>query len=923
MRLLTLGGIELRTAEGRAVAIQQKRLALLCYLTLRESGSYVQRHAAASVLWPDSTEIRARSALRTALHHLRGDIGADAILARGDEEIAVNPHVVWCDALEFERASKAAQFEEALALYRGPLLDGFLPSGLPEFGDWMDQKRRAFHWLAVHAARTLAEQASERSSAAAVPWVQRWIELAPYEEPAIRALMQVLLASGNRAQALDAFQNWSERLARDLNAQPSAETLRIADTIQSAARQRRSVPAIADSSPPPAERPPHVRRRPLRYAAGALAVLLIAAAALVLNRPEAERPPATIAVFPFSYGGGEQYRYLGSGMVELLGDQLGSTRGVLLVDSRAILKAVGRDQSLDVRRARDIARRLDGTHFVLGSILELNGGVQLSASLYDARRQKPALANVTLKGDVAHLFESVNRLGGELLANALRIESVTAPVGTESLPAAQAFLEGERAFLAGQYQSAAEAFKRAVDYDSTFARAHLSLSFAANWTGEWQLETRAIATALRYSARLSENDRMLLNAWSAHTKPRPRAADSLYSLLLQRSPQNAEAWFQLGEVRFHWGPTFGNASAQSRSAFEQTLRLMPGHGGALVHLLRLDARLGDTTTVNGLARHVGQVGARKQERIEAAILAAAAAGDEDAFRKSFGEYLEQRGGATAVSGLIVNMYRYDWADQAIRAALRADVTETDRIHLRVLLAQIEAGRGNLRGALDEAQSLTRTARARAAETTATILSLPFLDVAPAELHAARIALRPYLVFNAQLKPTYRNIGDDGIYYPRAAVLDGLLALRLQDESGVDRALQLLGAIPTQHIQLRALADQYAAVLRARRALSTNDASGALASLGEPDIEADMTYADLLSLPYDLARWTRAEAYEKLGRDREALRWYASFPDPAAADLMFLIEAHRRQARLHDKLGERAAADADRRAANKLSGTLQP
>ena len=46
---------------------------------------------------------------------------------------------------------------------------------------------------------------------------------------------------------------------------------------------------------------------------------------------------------------------------------------------------------------------------------------------------------------------------------------------------------------------------------------------------------------------------------------------------------------------------------------------------------------------------------------------------------------------------------------------------------------------------------------------------------------------------------------------------------------------------------------------------------------------------------------------EVGRRREALDWYATFPDPEAYDLAYLPAATLRRAELYDRLGNRAAA----------------
>jgi len=788
MRLLTLGRLELRTAEGSAVPAvlsQKKRVALLCYLAVREPGSFVQRHAVGALFWPESTEARARGALRNALHYLRTALGADAIITRGDEEIALDPRVLWCDAAEMEALVRAGRLEEALQLYRGPLLEGMLPRELPEFCEWLEQRRRAYHWMARDAARALAENASEESPSAAVPWTQRWLELAPYDEPAIRALVHVQLASGNRGAALDAFDEWAARLERDLAAQPSAETLRLMAAVRAT-----PAPAVASSQNPPE-------------------------AALTAPSPEPSRSEMPVA---------------------------------------------------PARRRRRLPA------LVAGPLLAL-----------------AAAAVFMLRGPDASPLDADD-------------------AGTESTAAAEAFAQGRAAYLSGQYHAAADAFQRAVVLDSTYARAHLALSFAADWTGRSGLQRSSIQRARQYATQLSQTDRLMLDAWDHHIghNPDPVAADSMYRAVLAREPDNAEAWYQLGEVRYHWGGTYGMTVDAAVPAFERTLALMPQHAGALIHLLRLRARTVDSSAVAALAARLASSGARAREQMEARVLVAAAAGDAERFRALLPPLWEQAGYETLLTSLLAS-YRFDWIADAARDLLLRDNTAQMRAFLRVAVAQLEAGRGSHRVALEEARALASVSRGRAAEITATLLVLPFAGAAERDLAAAREALRAYDAQDARVGPTVTHIADAGIYHPRMLLLRGLLSLRLRDGADVDATLARLDSLTAPTRQPELFARQYARVLRARRALDGGDAAAALSALGEPQIQAHKGFADVLSFPIVLERWTRAEALERLGRTRDALTWYEGFPDPTGADVMFTPHAHWRSALLHEELGERDAA----------------
>jgi len=56
------------------------------------------------------------------------------------------------------------------------------------------------------------------------------------------------------------------------------------------------------------------------------------------------------------------------------------------------------------------------------------------------------------------------------------------------------------------------------------------------------------------------------------------------------------------------------------------------------------------------------------------------------------------------------------------------------------------------------------------------------------------------------------------------------------------------------------------------------------------------------------RFLRAEILSELGRQEEALSWYASIPGRPLYDLVFMAPSHRRQAEIHERLGnpEKAA-----------------
>src|SRR5690242_7909273 len=91
-RLRTLGALDLRSADGtelRAVIAQPRRFALLAYLALTARAGPHRRDGLLTLFWPDQDEAHARNALSQAVHFLRRSLGADAIVARTDDDLAL------------------------------------------------------------------------------------------------------------------------------------------------------------------------------------------------------------------------------------------------------------------------------------------------------------------------------------------------------------------------------------------------------------------------------------------------------------------------------------------------------------------------------------------------------------------------------------------------------------------------------------------------------------------------------------------------------------------------------------------------------------------------------------------------------------------------------------------------------------------
>ena len=249
--LRVLGPPSISATDGRgveALARQPRRIALLAYLA---AGANRRRDRVLALFWPESDETHARASLSQALYMLRRALGENAIVSSSDDELGLNAEVIGSDVAAFEAALAANRPEEALALYRGDLLDGFFISAAPEFERWVEDERARLRRRAADAAWSLAETNADAGRVIeAERWARRAADLLLTDEAVVRQLMSFLTRLGDRAAAIDAYEAYARRLAQEYDLQPSDETRSLA-----AAIRREQAPPSTVSVPPLPGRP--------------------------------------------------------------------------------------------------------------------------------------------------------------------------------------------------------------------------------------------------------------------------------------------------------------------------------------------------------------------------------------------------------------------------------------------------------------------------------------------------------------------------------------------------------------------------------------------------------------------------------------------------------------------------------------------
>jgi predicted ATPase/DNA-binding SARP family transcriptional activator len=216
---------------------------LLALLALRH-GREVERDWLAGTLWPESAPTQAAHSLRVILTDLRRALGREArrLQSSTRHTLCLDLAGMAADVVTFDAAvarGDPASLAAAVALYRGPLLEGCAE-------EWAFQERQVREQAYLTALEALSAQAqSGCDPGVAEQLLRRVVAADPLRETAWRALMQVLATSGNYAAAAQVYRDLRLRLHREINAEPDPETTALFQGLRAVARGQAVAPPSA------------------------------------------------------------------------------------------------------------------------------------------------------------------------------------------------------------------------------------------------------------------------------------------------------------------------------------------------------------------------------------------------------------------------------------------------------------------------------------------------------------------------------------------------------------------------------------------------------------------------------------------------------------------------------------------------------
>ena len=238
-RIEMFGGLRAQQGDQSVERFRRgKEAALLAYLAFFKQSH--TREQLADRFWPDTDADAGRASLRVALTSLRRRLEPPgtprgSVLVADRTTVRLNPATFVTDVVQFEGTLQAARadplarvarLQEAVSLYAGELLPGYLD-------EWAGPERGRLGLLFVGALNTLAQALGEAGDVAlATDFALRAVAVDPLHEGAHLTLMRLYAQAGRAQEALGQYDRLRRLLHKELAAVPSSEARRMAKELR-------------------------------------------------------------------------------------------------------------------------------------------------------------------------------------------------------------------------------------------------------------------------------------------------------------------------------------------------------------------------------------------------------------------------------------------------------------------------------------------------------------------------------------------------------------------------------------------------------------------------------------------------------------------------------------------------------------------
>ena len=595
VQIKVLGPFAARWSDGESFKLTtRKAQALLAYLAADERGA--TRDRIANLLWGDRDDERARHNVRQTLSKIRSVCGP--IVAAGGDVLALDLERCSVDLVEFERLAHGvdeASLSRCLDLYRGDLLDGFVPREL-ELETWLLQERERLRGAACDVMDRLVQTlATEERYDQAIEILGRRLAMDPACEPAHRNLMDILAKTGRRSDALRQYEACVAALRRELGVEASPETQLLYDEIR-------------------------------ETQGGAGAIRLQAPVAVLAKETDKPR----VAVLPFEKISTDTDDYFADGITEDIITALSRFHSLHVIARGSTFVYKGQDAP-----DQEIAEALGARFLVRGSVQRAGERVRLNVQLLDGAKGINIWAH-RFDRQLIDVFVVQDEITATVVSTlADRVEAVelarARQAPNERLEAYDFLLRGKdhhHRFNAEDCAVCIEMFDRAIERDPSYALAHAWLACGIGQAMVFELDDhatlvdRAQAAAER-GLELDENEsechRILAQVHLTRGNLRRALKHQERALFL--NPNDDRSVCSMGEIL-----TYAGRAEEAQQWVRKSMSLNPYHPQRYwTHLAR---------TVFHLGRHeealeiLEQIGRPRGDDLAYAVAASVLLGDD-------------------------------------------------------------------------------------------------------------------------------------------------------------------------------------------------------------------------------------------------------------------------------------------------------
>jgi len=398
----------------------------------------------------------------------------------------------------------------------------------------------------------------------------------------------------------------------------------------------------------------------------------------------------------------------------------------------------------------------------------------------------------------------------------------------------------------------------------------------------------ASAHALEHKARLTERDRILLEAQHAWLGGHVADAERRYGTAVTMFPDDLESWFLLGDVLFHSNPYRGRSVAEAREPLERAVALDPSHVSSLVKLARIAALEGRERDAGALASRALDASPDGDQALAMRALRCCMVRDARGLEDVVAALPKARALPAVTAFGDVAIYAGDLAAAERMGRIFAAAARADELKAvcQLMLAHLALAAGNLGAAWEALAVAEPLAPSWTLEVRGLFAALPFVPLDTAAVAKVAADLEAWDPASARPKVALPLSLHNEIHPHLRAWLLGQIAARLGDSPGCTRWAETLSELPvpasfaTPVERLTRSLDAQVHRLQGRPGDALYVLQGG---------RTDVWYQHAVASPFfagTLDRWLRAELLEASGQHDEAAGWLASLCQRSAWELPF-------------------------------------